>query len=76
MFKPVRPIVLTRQKGDKRPFMGPAMISARMNGIMSPEDSTELAASEMGKEQILVYWRPKQVPKKQAQKKTTAQETP
>lgn len=33
MYRPVAPIVLSRNRGDRRPVGAPAMISARCHGV-------------------------------------------
>ena len=37
MYRPVSPVILRCQKGDKRPPGGPFFISARMEGVRVPE---------------------------------------
>lgn len=52
MYKPVKPVILKKTKGDKRPQFGPAMISARSQGV-------GIADFELDLHRTILYWRPK-----------------
>ncbi len=57
MFKPVMPLVLRPSEGDKRPFLGPWMISARTNASKPEEESITLKVDKV-KNGVLLYWNP------------------
>jgi hypothetical protein len=56
MFKPVRPPVLSRNEGDERPVVAPAMISARSH-ILGLADGDWYAQGSL--ENYVVYWKPR-----------------
>jgi len=57
MYQPCRPVVVKKNKGDKRPLFGPAMIAARYSAVRVADDM-ELNVHKNGGEHTL-YWRPK-----------------
>lgn len=57
MYQPVRPVVLKRNKGDKRPQFGPWMVSAR-SSFVRLWDEAVLHVSKR-KDGNAIYWAPK-----------------
>jgi len=58
MYIPVKPIVLKKNAGDKRPQFGPAFIAARNNPIGIADFTLDVYRK--GKTACL-YWRPENV---------------
>lgn len=55
MYKPVKPLILKKQKGDKRPEFAGAMLSARQEYVGLPDFELNLAKVKDGK---VLYWEP------------------
>lgn len=56
MYRPVRPVVLKRQAGDRRPIDGPPIVSARSYGVaLAPG---EPVARKLRGGRLLVWWQP------------------
>jgi hypothetical protein len=71
MFKPVRPIVLAQHDPkDKRPFMGPPLISSRACALRAVRDGElRLRAEDKEDGGMLVYWEIKRKRKKKGKVK-------
>ena len=56
MYRPVAPLILKRNKGDRRPPLAGAMLSARMYAIGVADGEYTAIKRKNG---IVAYWRPK-----------------
>jgi len=61
MYKPVRPVVLKRNRDDRRPQFAGSMISARSHFVKIAD--SELALKS-GREGGVLYWTPKNLTKR------------
>ena len=57
MYKPVKPVLLSPNKGDDRPVFAGSLISARMRRVEMPEDLMELEGKEISEGKYVLYWR-------------------
>lgn len=75
MYRPTRPVAMVRNKGDKRPAFGPHMISARMTGVVLPEDALKMYLDRVGKA-LVCLWRVKKADKRPAKASKGVKGTP
>lgn len=66
-YTPVRPCILAPLEGDKRPIMGPAMISARLRFVEVPE--ALVMSAKKSKKGFLFYWIPDETKTRKSRKK-------
>ena len=60
MYKPVIPVILKRNEGDKRPQFAGYMFSARSRGVRIPVEGKEIVLNlKKYKDGNMIYWTPK-----------------
>lgn len=61
MYKPTRPAILKRAKGDKRPRFAGWGLSSREEIVRVAEDGKDviLKMKTIGKDEAMLYWQPK-----------------
>jgi hypothetical protein len=57
-YVPIKPLVMRRNTGERRPMFGPSMISARTHSY--EEADCELKLEQVGKTKGVIYWVPKE----------------
>ena len=73
MYQPVMPVILKKEKGDRRPQFGPAMISARSQAVGVSKFELDLHKTRNG---VVLYWRPKSDKKRRQPDSETDLQTP
>jgi hypothetical protein len=59
MYKPVKPVILKRNKGDRRPQFAGYMLSARSRGVRIPTEREFILNFKKYKDGNVIYWAPK-----------------
>ena len=67
-YKPVMPLILEKDKKDKRPQFCGTMFNSRSSGIM-PDDKNMILDAVEYKSGTMLYWKPKKVRKNAKGKK-------
>jgi hypothetical protein len=56
-FEPVKPVVMQRNKGDKRPQFAGSMIAARSHGVRVAEEGKDIVCNiEIYKDGLMPFW--------------------
>jgi hypothetical protein len=67
MYKPVMPVIVEKNKGDRRPQFAGAMISSRSHFVKIAESDMTLKS---GKEGSVLYWVPKDLTQRKRKRLT------
>jgi len=58
MYRPVKSVVLARDKDDERPQFGPPIIASR-SYFVRIADEMELSLDRLNKDESILYWKPR-----------------